>query len=121
MHQHEFTFPEGERREKNLLGNEKSANEQEFDDAENQPLSEVLKASIETSSKKQPPSKRLRTRSITLDNDTDNDVTPLNDIDISTSTKANKNPFDDEEDEEEEEDRNKIQKVQENITGEDEM
>jgi hypothetical protein len=111
-----------ESREKKLLSNEDSGSNQEFEDSEDQPLADILKATNDSANKKQPPSKRLRTKSITLDNDTDNDVTPINDNDISSSTKVNKNPFDDEEeDEEEEEDRNKINEVQDNNTGDDEM
>ena len=81
----------------------------DLDDSENQPLSAILKNSID-GNKKQPPSKRLRRKSVAADDDIENE--------ISSSTKANKNPFDDEEDDE---DSNEARKVQKDIACEDEM
>ena len=81
----------------------------DLDDSENQPLSAILKNSID-GNKKQPPSKRLRRKSAAADDDIENE--------ISSSTKANKNPFDDEEDDE---DSNEARKVQKDIACEDEM
>ena len=80
----------------------------DIDDSENQPLSAILKNSID-GNKKQPPSKRLRRKSVAADDDIENEV--------SSSTKANKNPFDDEDDE----DSNEARKVQKDIVCDDDM
>ena len=65
-------------------------------------------------SENQPLSKRLRTKSISLEEENAHkDIIPVNDPDISSPAKVNKNPFDDEEDEEEEDDQTKNSKGKE--------
>ena len=90
------------------IANTKLTSEKDHDESEDQPLVGMLKTSIETGNKKQPPSKRLRTRSIVCDEEVNKDTTHSfdkaspNDPDRSVAAKSTVNPFDDEEEEEEE-------------------
>ena len=101
--------------------NDNSSNMGHADDSENQPLSAMLKATNEGSIKKPPPAKRLRTRSVTLEDDDEKDNTSEKDCDILSPTKLTKNPFDDEEDEEEDDNSNKSSRAVKEMLGGDEM
>ena len=101
--------------------NDNSSNMGHAEDSENQPLSAMLKATNEGSIKKPPPAKRLRTRSVTLEDDDEKDNTSEKDCDILSPTKSNKNPFDDEEDEEEDDNSNKSSRAVKEMLSGDEM
>jgi hypothetical protein len=97
---------------------------EEHDTSEDQPLAGMLKASNETGNKTQPPSKRLRTRSIVCDEEVNKESTPSfdkaseNEPDQSASAKSTVNPFDDEEEEEEEDNYNPDKDLREVICDE---